>query len=51
MPITAVHNCQAYWERPEAFIPERFLEVCLPLLFLVSAHCGKLYDDAQLLST
>jgi hypothetical protein len=26
MPIVAVHKC--CWDRPEAFIPERFLEVC-----------------------
>ena len=28
MPITAVQNCNAYWEHPDKFMPERFLEVC-----------------------
>lgn len=27
MPITAVHHSRDLWENPEAFIPERFLEV------------------------
>ena len=39
MPITAVQNCRANWERPEAFLPERFLEVCLPPL--LSAQCSE----------
>ena len=27
MPITAVHHNKDVWEDPQAFIPERFLEV------------------------
>ena len=27
MPITAVHHTEGIWENPNAFTPERFLEV------------------------
>ena len=32
LPITAVHHTEGIWENPNAFTPERFLEVCVPPL-------------------
>ena len=41
MPITAVHHNENIWENPQAFIPERFLEVIANMPLKIGRCLGK----------
>ena len=47
MPIAAVHLNREIWDNPQAFIPERFLEVCHIMLLWIEMCPGNFWVGLQ----